>query len=195
MSEQHSLIDEPMSARYERREGMMMTTPYPNGTEPNSYPGQVPQPPAANYSQVPQPPAVHYGQAPQPAPFGQNPGKSPGKASFGCGVAGLVLFGVVIVIGLVAWVGFAMTSTDSLERALAPLGFIFIVGLGSIPVGLINLIGAILGVAAMNQVRTPEEGKYVSRALRLNAIPVVVVMAAVLLFLLLSVVLSSAYGF
>lgn len=173
----------------------MMTTPYPNGTEPNSYPGQVPQPPAANYSQVPQPPAVHDSQAPQPAPFGQNPGKSPGKASFGCGVAGLVLFGVVIVIGLVAWVGFAMTSTDSLERALAPLGFIFIVGLGSIPVGLINLIGAILGVAAMNQVRTPEEGKYVSRALRLNAIPVVVVIAAVLLFFLLSVLLSSAYGF
>ena len=75
----------------------MMTTPYPNGTEPNSYPWQVPQPPAANYSQVPQPPAVHDSQAPQPAPFGQNPGKSPGKASFGCGVAGLVLFGVVIV--------------------------------------------------------------------------------------------------
>jgi len=60
---------------------------------------------------------------------------------------------------------------------------------------LINLIGAILGVAAMDQVRTPEEGKYVSRALRLNAIPVVVVMAAVLLFLLLSAVLSSAYMF
>ena len=172
-----------------------MTTPYPNGTEPSSYPGQVLQPPAANYSQAPQPPAVHDSQTPQPAPFGQNPGKSPGKASFGCGVAGLVVFGVVIVIGLVAWVGFAMTSTDSLERALAPLGFIFIVGLGSIPVGLINLIGAILGVAAMNQVRTPEEGKYVSRALRLNAIPVVVVIAAVLLFFLLSVLLSSAYGF
>ena len=83
----------------------------------------------------------------------------------------------------------------AVERALAPLGFIFIVGLGSIPVGLINLIGAILGVAAMNQVRTPEEGKYVSRALRLNAIPVVVVIAAVLLFFLLSVLLSSAYGF
>ena len=173
----------------------MMTTPYPNYPEPNSYPGQVPQSPAAIYSQVPQPPAVHDSQAPQPAPFGQNPGKSPGKASFGCGVAGLVLFGVVIVIGLVAWVGFAMTSTDSLERALAPLGFIFIVGLGSIPVGLINLIGAILGVAAMNQVRTPEEGKYVSRALRLNAIPVVIVVAVVLLFLLLSAVLSSAYMF
>lgn len=172
-----------------------MTTPYPNGTEPNSYPGQVPQPPAANYSQVPQPPAVHDSQAPQPAPFGQNPGKSPGKASFGCGVAGLVVFGVVIVIGLVAWVRFAMTSTDSLERALAPLGFVFIVGLGSIPVGLINLIGAILGVAAMDQVRTPEEGKYVSRALRLNAIPVVIVVAVVLLFLLLSAVLSSAYMF
>lgn len=184
MSEQHSLIDEPVSARDERREGMMMTTPYPNYPEPNSYPGQVPQPPAANYNQVP-----------QPAPYGQNPGKSPGKASFGCGVAGLVVFGVVIVIGLVAWVRFAMTSTDSLERALAPLGFIFIVGLGSIPVGLINLIGAILGVAAMDQVRTPEEGKYVSRALRLNAIPVVIVVAAVLLFFLLSVLLSSAYGF
>lgn len=173
----------------------MMTTPYPNGTEPNSYPGQVPQSPAANYSQVPQPPAVHDSQVPQPAPYGQNPGKSPGKASFGCGVAGLVVFGVVIVIGLVAWVRFAMTSTDSLERALAPLGFVFIVGLGSIPVGLINLIGAILGVAAMDQVRTPEEGKYVSRALRLNAIPVVIVVAVVLLFLLLSAVLSSAYMF
>ena len=111
------------------------------------------------------------------------------------GVAGLVVFGVVIVIGLVAWVRFAMTSTDSLERALAPLGFVFVVGLGSIPVGLINLIGAILGVAAMDQVRTPEEGKYVSRALRLNAIPVVIVVAAVLLFLLLSAVLSSAYMF
>ncbi len=82
-----------------------------------------------------------------------------------------------------------------MERALAPLAFIFIVGLGSIPVGLINLIGAILGFAAMNQVVTPEERKYVSRALRLNAIPVVVIVAAVLLFLLLSVVLSSAYMF
>lgn len=161
-----------------------MTTPYLNGPEPNSYPGQAPQPPA-----------VHYTQAPQPAPFGQNSGKRPGKASFGCGVAGLVVFGVVIVIGLVASVGAAMTSTDSLERALAPLGFVFIVGLGSIPVGLINLIGAILGVAAMDQVRTPEEGKYVSRALRLNAIPVVIVVAAVFLFFLLSVVLSSAYAF
>lgn len=172
-----------------------MTTPYPNGTEPSSYPGQVPQPPAANYSQVPQPPAVHYGQAPQPAPFGQNSGKRPGKASFGCGVAGLVVFGVVIVIGLVASVGAAMTSTDSLERALAPLGFIIIVGLGSIPVGLINLIGAVLGFAAMNQVATPEERKYVSRALWLNVIPVLVIVAAVLLFFLLSVVLSSAYAF
>lgn len=162
----------------------MMTTPYPNGTEPSSYPGQVPQPPA-----------VHYGQAPQPAPFGRNPGKSPGKASFGCGVAGLVVFGVVIVIGLVASVGAAMTSTDSLERALAPLAFIFIVGLGSIPVGLINLIGAVLGFAAMNQVVTPEERKYVSRALWLNVIPVLVIVAAVFLFFLLSVVLSSAYTF
>lgn len=120
-----------------------MTTPYLNGPEPNSYPGQAPQPPA-----------VHYTQAPQPAPFGQNPGKRPGKASFGCGVAGLVVFGVVIVIGLVASVG-----------------------------------------AAMNQVATPEERKYVSRALWLNVIPVLVIVAAVLLFFLLSVVLSSAYAF
>lgn len=161
-----------------------MTTPYPNGPEPSSYPGQAPQPPA-----------VHYTQVPQPAPFGQNPGKRPGKASFGCGVAGLVVFGVVIVIGLVASVGAAMTSTDSLERALAPLAFIFIVGLGSIPVGLINLIGAVLGFAAMNQVVTPEERKYVSRALWLNVIPVLVIVAAVFLFFLLSVVLSAAYAF
>ena len=51
--EQHSLNDEPMSARDERREGMMMTTPYPNGNEPSSYPGQVPQPPAVHYGQAP----------------------------------------------------------------------------------------------------------------------------------------------
>ena len=42
MSEQHPLIDEPVSARDERREGMMMTTPYPNYPEPNSYPGRCP---------------------------------------------------------------------------------------------------------------------------------------------------------
>lgn len=159
-----------------------MTTPYLNGPGPNSSPGQAPQPPA-----------VHDSQAPQPAPFGQNPGKTPGKASFGCGVAGLVLFGVVIVIGIVAWVGAAMTSTDSLDRALAPLGFIFIVGLGSIPVGLINLIGAIRGFAAMNQVATPEERKYVSRALWLNVIPVLVIVVSVFLFYLISMVLSVAY--
>ena len=161
-----------------------MTTPYLNGPEPNSYPGQAPQPPA-----------VHYTQAPQPAPFGQNSGKKPGKASFGCGVAGLVVFGGVIVIGLLAWVGGAMSSGDSVGRGLAPLAFIFIVGLGSIPVGLINLIGAVLGFAAMNQVATPEERKYVSRALLLNAIPVVVIAVPVLLFFLFSVASSYAHGF
>lgn len=161
-----------------------MTTPYPNYPEPNLYLGQVPQPPAVNY-----------GQAPQAAPFTQNPRKSPGKAAFGWGVAGLVVFGAVIVIGLLAWVGAAMNSRDSLERALAPLAFIFIVGLGSIPVGLINLIGVILGFAAMNQVVTLEERKYVSRALLLNAIPVVVIVVSVLSFYLFSVASSYAHGF
>ena len=161
-----------------------MTTPYPNYPEPNSYLGQVPQPPAVNY-----------GQAPQAAPFGQNPRKSPGKASFGCGVAGLVVFGGVIVIGLLVWVGSAMNSGDSVGRGLAPLAFIFIVGLGSIPVGLINLIGVILGFAAMIQVVTLEERKYVSRALILNAIPVVVIAVPVLLFFLFSVMSSYAHGF
>ena len=41
----------------------------------------------------------------------------------------------------------------------------------------------------------PEERKYVSRALWLNVIPVLVIVAAVVLFFLLSVVLSSAYAF
>ena len=82
-----------------------------------------------------------------------------------------------------------------MERALAPLAFIFIVGLGSIPVGLINLIGVILGFAAMNQVVTLEERKYVSRALLLNAIPVVVIVVSVLSFYLFSVASSYAHGF
>ena len=184
MSEQHSLIEAPVLARYELREGMMMTTPYSNYPEPNSYLGQVPQPPAVNYS-----------QAPQAVPFSQNPRKSPGKASFACGVAGLVVFGAVVLIGLLVWFGAAMDSSDSLGRGLAPLAFIFIVGLGSIPVGLINLIGVILGFVAMNQVVTLEERKYVSRALWLNAIPVVVIAVPVLLFLLFSVLSSYAHGF
>jgi len=71
---------------------------------------------------------------------------------------------------------------------LAPIAFIFMAGFFSIPVVVVNIIGLVLGIIALQKTKNPTERDYIARGLLMNAAPLTIVGLVVLLILLI-------YGF
>ena len=140
-----------------------MTTPYSTGPGLNGYPAQAPQ---------------------QPAAPGSSRGKALGAACRGFGITGLVVFALVILGTLV----YVLIPRGEHGLALAPIAFIFMAGFFSIPVVVVNIIGLVLGIIALQKTKNPTERGYVARGLLMNAAPLSVVGLVVLLILLI-------YGF
>ena len=140
-----------------------MTAPYSNGPGPHVFPGQDPQ---------------------QLAVPGRSRGKALGAACRGFGITGLVVFAVVILGTLV----YVLIPRGEHALDLAPVAFIFMAGFFSIPVVVVNIIGLVLGIIALQKTKNPTERGYVARGLLMNAAPLTVVGLVVLLILLI-------YGF
>lgn len=140
-----------------------MTAPYSNGPGPHVFPGQDPQ---------------------QLAVPGRSRGKALGAACRGFGITGLVVFALVILGTLV----YVLIPRGEHGLDLAPIAFIFMAGFFSIPVIVVNIIGLVLGIIALQKTKNPTERGYVARGLLMNAAPLTVVGLVVLLILLI-------YGF
>ena len=140
-----------------------MTAPYLNGSGPHVFPGQDPQ---------------------QLAVPGRSRGKALGAACRGFGITGLVVFALVIFGTLV----YVLIPRGEHGLDLAPIAFIFMAGFFSIPVVVVNIIGLVLGIIALQKTKNPTERGYVARGLLMNAAPLSVVGLVVLLILLI-------YGF
>ncbi len=140
-----------------------MTAPYSNGPGPHVFPGQDPQ---------------------QLAVPGRSRGKALGAACRGFGITGLVVFALVIFGTLV----YVLIPRGEHGLDLAPIAFIFMAGFFSIPVVVVNIIGLVLGIIALQKTKNPTERGYVARGLLMNAAPLSVVGLVVLLILLI-------YGF
>ena len=140
-----------------------MTAPYSNGPGPHVFPGQDPQ---------------------QLAVPGRSRGKALGAACRGFGITGLVVFALVIFGTLV----YVLIPRGEHGLDLAPIAFIFMAGFFSIPVVVVNIIGLVLGIIALQKTKNPTERGYVARGLLMNAAPLTVVGLGVLLILLI-------YGF
>jgi len=140
-----------------------VTAPYSNGPGPHVFPGQDPQ---------------------QLAVPGRSRGKALGAACRGFGITGLVVFALVIFGTLV----YVLIPRGEHGLDLAPIAFIFMAGFFSIPVVVVNIIGLVLGIIALQKTKNPTERGYVARGLLMNAAPLSVVGLVVLLILLI-------YGF
>lgn len=140
-----------------------MTAPYSNGPGPNGYPVKGPQ---------------------QPSVPGGSRGKALGAACCGFGITGLVVFAVVILGTLV----YVLIPRGEHGLGLAPIAFIFMAGFFSIPVVVVNIIGLVLGIIALQKTKNPTERGYIARGLLMNAAPLTIVGLVVLLILLI-------YGF
>lgn len=140
-----------------------MTAPCSNGPGPHVFPGQDPQ---------------------QLAVPGRSRGKALGAACRGFGITGLVVFALVIFGTLV----YVLIPRGEHGLDLAPIAFIFMAGFFSIPVVVVNIIGLVLGIIALQKTKNPTERGYVARGLLMNAAPLTVVGLVVLLILLI-------YGF
>ena len=140
-----------------------MTAPYSNGPGPHVFPGQDPQ---------------------QLAVPGRSRGKALGAACRGFGITGLVVFALVIFGTLV----YVLIPRGEHGLDLAPIAFIFMAGFFSIPIVVVNIIGLVLGIIALQKTKNPTERGYVARGLLMNAAPLTVVGLVVLLILLI-------YGF
>ena len=140
-----------------------MTAPYSNGPGPHVFPGQDPQ---------------------QLAVPGRSRGKALGAACRGFGITGLIVFALVIFGTLV----YVLIPRGEHGLDLAPIAFIFMAGFFSIPVVVVNIIGLVLGIIALQKTKNPTERGYIARGLLMNAAPLTVVGLVVLLILLI-------YGF
>ena len=112
----------------------------------------------------------------QPAPqVAAPPGRGLGVASTCLGVIGSIL----CAIGLFAGVAAVLASTgDSLEWALAPIGFFLTVAMFYILGGIMNIIGLVLGKAGRKRAQDPRYAKACTVGIWLNAVPMIVFLVA-----------------
>lgn len=140
-----------------------MTTPYSTGPGSNGYPAQAPQ---------------------QPAMSGRSRGNALGAACRGFGITGLVVFALVILGTLV----YVLIPRGEHWLELAPIAFIFMAPFFCIPVVAVNIIGLVLGFAALKQTKNRIERGYVVRGMLMNAAPLTLIGLVALLILFI-------YGF
>ena len=112
----------------------------------------------------------------QPAPQVAAPrGEGLGVASICLGIIGLALCMSGLYIGAHA----SFSAEDSVERALAPLGFVILYGIIYIPGAIMNVIGLILGLIGRKRgVQDPRRMKACMVGIWLNAAPMIAFLVA-----------------
>ena len=160
----------------------MMTMPQSPVSGMPSTPGNAPAYPG-NAPVYPGNAPVYPGTVPgtdyadmQPAPqVAAPPGRGLGVASTCLGVIGSIL----CAIGLFAGVASVLASTgDSLEWALAPIGFFLTVAMFYILGGIMNIIGLVLGKAGRKRVQDPRHERMYKVGVWMNAAPMIVFLVA-----------------
>ena len=131
------------------------------------YPGNAPVYPGT----VPGNPYTDMQPAPQVA---APPGQGLGVASICLGIIGLIL----CATGLFSGVYPAFSAEDSLERALAPLGFVLVFGMIYIPGAIMNVIGLILGSTGRKRAQDPRHERMYKVGIWMNAGPMIMFLVA-----------------
>ncbi len=148
----------------------MMTMPHSPGSGLPGNPGNAPVYPGTVLGN----PYADMQPAPQVA---APPGQGFDAASICLGIIGLILCATGLFIG--AYVSFG--AEDSVERALAPLGFVIIFGMIYIPGAITNVIGLILGSTGRKRVQDPRHERMQKVGIWMNAAPMIMFLAAVML--------------
>ena len=137
------------------------------------YPGNAPVYPGTVWGN----PYTDMKPAPQVA---APPGQGLGVASICLGIIGLIL----CATGLFSGVYPAFSAEDSVERALAPLGFMIAPGMIYIPGAIMNVIGLILGSTGRKRAQDPRHVKACMVGIWMNAIPMIVFLVAEIMAIL-----------
>lgn len=150
-----------------------MTMPYSPGSGMPGSPGNAPAYPgnvAGNpYTDM------------QPAPQVAAPrGEGLSVASICLGIIGLAL----CISGLYIGAHASFSAEDSVERALAPLGFVILYGIIYILGGIMNIIGLVLGKTGRKRAQDPRQAKACMVGIWLNAAPMLVFLVAEILAVL-----------
>lgn len=117
----------------------------------------------------------------QPAPQVAAPrGEGLSVASICLGIIGLALCMSGLYIGAHA----SFSAEDSVERALAPLGFVILYGIIYIPGAIMNVIGLVLGSIGCKRAQDPRQAKACMVGIWLNAAPMLVFLVAEILAVL-----------
>lgn len=158
-----------------------MTMPHSPGSGMPGTPGNAPAYPgnAPVYSGAM--PGNPYGDMQSAPQVAAPPSHGLVVASKCLGVIGIIL----CAIGLFAGVSSVLASTgDSLEWALAPIGFFLIVGMFYILGGIMNIIGLVLGKTGRKRAQDPRHAKACMVGIWLNAAPMLVFLVAEILAVL-----------
>ncbi|MFQ9340270.1 MAG: hypothetical protein ACLR2J_05670 [Actinomyces sp.] len=117
----------------------------------------------------------------QPAPQVAAPrGEGLSVASICLGIIGLAL----CISGLYIGAHASFSAEDSVERALAPLGFVILYGIIYIPGAIMNVIGLVLGKTGRKRAQDPRQAKACMVGIWLNAAPMLVFLVAEILAVL-----------
>lgn len=117
----------------------------------------------------------------QPAPQVAAPrGEGLSVASICLGIIGLAL----CISGLYIGAHASFSAEDSVERALAPLGFVILYGIIYIPGAIMNVIGLVLGSIGCKRAQDPRRVKACMVGIWLNAAPMIVCLVAGILTIL-----------
>lgn len=151
-----------------------MTMPHSPGSGMPGNPGNVPVYPG-NVAVYPGNVAGNPYTDMQPAPQVAAPrGEGLGVASICLGIIGLAL----CISGLYIGAHASFSAEDSVERALAPLGFVILYGIIYLPGAIMNVIGLILGLIGRKRVQDPRHVKACMVGLWLNAAPMIAFLVA-----------------
>ena len=132
-----------------------------------AYPGTVP---GADYADM------------QPAPpVAAPPRHGLAVASTCLGVIGIILCAIGLFAGVVSVLA---SADDSVEWALAPIGFFLIVAMFYILGGIMNIVGLVLGKAGRKRAQDPRHAKACTVGIWLNAVPMIVFLVAEILAVL-----------
>ena len=153
----------------------MMTMPHSPGSGMPSTPGNAPAYPGNAPVYPGTEPGTHYADM-QPAPqVAAPPGRGLGVASICLGIIGLILCAIGLFAGVVSVLA---SADDSVEWALAPIGFFLIVAMFYILGGIMNIIGLVLGKAGRKRAQDPRHAKACTVGIWLNAVPMIVFLVA-----------------
>lgn len=152
----------------------MMTMPHSPVSGMPSTPGNAPAYPGTV-------PGADYADMQPAPPVAAPPRHGLAVASTCLGVIGIILCAIGLFAGVVSVLA---SADDSVEWALAPIGFFLIVAMFYILGGIMNIVGLVLGKAGRKRAQDPRHAKACTVGIWLNAVPMIVFLVAEILAVL-----------